>query len=59
LDLCRFLKKQQTTAHIAEIMVSANPGIGALAKNAGADDYIEKSFELAGFLKMVHGYLHE
>jgi FixJ family two-component response regulator len=38
-------------------MVSANPGIGILSKKAGADDFIEKPFDIKHLLEMVKGYL--
>ena len=53
LDICRHLKKQSKTAFIPVIMVSANPNISTLAIEAGADDYIEKPFEMAHLLKKI------
>jgi len=57
LDICRFLKKQESTAHIPVIMISANPSISTMAKDAGADDYIEKPFDMTRLLKMVEDYI--
>ena len=34
-------------------MVSASPDIGVLAVKAGADDFIEKPFDLAYLLKVI------
>jgi FixJ family two-component response regulator len=34
-------------------MVSASPGIGTVALKAGADDFIEKPFELSYLLKVI------
>ncbi len=53
LDLCRYLKKQQKTKAIPVIMVSASPNISTLSIEAGADDYIEKPFEMAYLLEKV------
>jgi DNA-binding response OmpR family regulator len=53
LDVCRHLKAQEKTKTIPVIMVSANPGIGAQYAEAGADDYIEKPFELSYLLKKI------
>jgi len=53
LDICRFLKANEKTSHIPVIMVSATPDIGIAATNAGADDFIEKPFELAYLLKVI------
>lgn len=58
LDLCRYLKTQSSTKNIPVIIVSATPDIGVSAKNAGADDYIEKPFDMNYLLKFVEGYLH-
>src|SRR5262245_20366578 len=57
LDLCRHLKKQRKTRHIPVIMVSANPNIGSMAKEAGANDYIEKPFDIRSFLGVIRRYV--
>ena len=56
LDLCRFLKSRQDTAHVPVIMVSANPRLQDLSKEAGADDCLEKPFDLKNFLRMIKRY---
>ncbi|HRO48121.1 response regulator [Agriterribacter sp.] len=56
-DICRYLKQQRTTAHIPVIMISANPQIGKLSEEAGADAYIEKPFEVKYLLEMVKRYI--
>src|SRR4051812_43233291 len=38
LDLCKHLKSHEETRNIPVIMISATPGLAALAKTAGADD---------------------
>jgi DNA-binding response OmpR family regulator len=53
LKVCRFLKSQAVTKHIPVIIVSATPGIGKLAKEAGADDFIEKPFQMKDLLTVV------
>jgi DNA-binding response OmpR family regulator len=53
LDICRYLKGRQLTRAIPVIMISAAPGIDMLAKSAGADDYLEKPFELGNLLRVV------
>ncbi len=58
LDLCRYLKAQASTKNIPVIIVSASPDIGPLARSAGADDYVEKPFELSHLLKFVERHLH-
>lgn len=59
IDICHHLKNQETTAHIPVIMVSANPGIGTLSREAGADDFIEKPFDVPYFLEMIKKYLNK
>lgn len=56
LDICRHLKSQDSTRDIPVIMISASPDIAKLSKAAGADNYIEKPFEISYFLKMVYDY---
>ncbi len=53
LDVCRHLKSNPNTSRIPIVMVSASPDIGALALRAGADDFIEKPFELSYLLKVI------
>ncbi len=53
LNVCNFLKSQTLTKDIPVIIVSATPGIGILAKEVGADDFIEKPFQLNDLLKIV------
>ncbi|SRR5258705_1576008 len=59
LDICRYLKLQPSTKHIPIIIISASPDIGIAARNAGADDYIEKPFELNHLLKFVERHLSQ
>ena len=53
LDVCRYLKEKELTRDIPVVMVSASPDIGVLAVKAGADDFIEKPFDLAYLLKVI------
>ena|SRR5437773_7131910 len=57
IDICKHLKKQKKTQDIPVIMISANPGIGEMAEDAGANAYIEKPFEKNYLLKMVEEYI--
>jgi DNA-binding response OmpR family regulator len=59
LDLCRYLKSQSKTSQIPVIMISASPDIASLSKEARADDYLEKPFELAHLLELADYYLHK
>jgi DNA-binding response OmpR family regulator len=53
LDVCRYLKSNVRTSHIPVVMVSASPDIGLAAVKSGADDFIEKPFELSYLLKVI------
>jgi len=53
LDICHYLKTKEQTSHIPVIMVSATPDIGIAAAKAGADDFVEKPFELSYLLKVI------
>lgn len=53
LEVCHFLKSQSETKNIPVIIVSATPGISQMAKEAGADDFLEKPFQMKELLKMV------
>jgi DNA-binding response OmpR family regulator len=53
LDVCRYLKNNPITSNIPVVMVSASPDIGAMAVKAGADDFVEKPFELSYLLKVI------
>lgn len=59
IEICTTLKNQSATKHIPIIMISANPGIGKLAVKAGADDFIEKPFDIKYLLNLVSKYLTE
>jgi DNA-binding response OmpR family regulator len=58
LDFCRFLKSQESTRHIPIIMLSANMYISRLAKEAGANDFVEKPFQLRELLATVKKYIY-
>lgn len=57
LMVCRFLKSQSSTKDIPVIIVSATPGIGKMAREAGADDFIEKPFQIKDLLSIVSKWI--
>ena len=57
LDICKYLKSNDHTRQIPIIMLSATPGIEPLAKNAGADDFVEKPFNTGNLMTIVAKYL--
>lgn len=46
IDICRFLKGQERTRNIPVIMLSASPHVAKLTTSAGANDFLEKPFEM-------------
>ncbi|MDQ3099065.1 MAG: response regulator [bacterium] len=52
-DVCRDLKKNERTRHIPIIIISANKDTAQIAKEAGADDFITKPFEMDVLLEKV------
>ena len=57
LKLCTFLKGQPATKNIPVIIVSATSGVGKLAMRAGADDFIEKPFQIKDLLQKVEKWI--
>ena len=57
LEACRYLKSKEATRDIPVIMISATPEIGALAKKAGAEDYLEKPFSIHVLLEKIKKFL--
>ena len=55
-DICRHLKSNPLTSHVPVIMISASPDIAAWSVKAGADDFIEKPFEMTHLLNMIEHY---
>lgn len=56
LDICSQLKADEKTKHIPVIIISGTPGIAQLAKDAGANDALEKPFTTKELLDMVAKY---
>lgn len=57
LDVCRFLKAQQSTGEIPVVMISASLNINLTAKEAGANNFLEKPFRMTELLTMVRKYV--
>lgn len=55
-EICKFLKNDPLTRHIPIIMISASKDVKASAKEAGADDFIAKPFQMDDLLAMVAKY---
>ena len=57
LELCRFLKAQESTRDIPVIIISASPFISTLAMDAGADEFLEKPFRVKELLSIVQKHI--
>ena len=57
--ICKHLKSQELTKHIPIIMVSANKDTQQIALDCGADDFLEKPFQMEDLLAIVAIYIKE
>lgn len=56
-DICKHVKSKNTTKQIPIIMVSANRDAERIAKEAGADGFIAKPFDMSELLAKVSTYI--
>lgn len=56
-EICKYLKNNPLTKHIPIIMISASRDIIRSAKDAGADDFIAKPFQMEELLSKVAKYV--
>ena len=52
-EIVKQLKRQEETKHIPVIMFSAHPSAAWMAREAGADDFIDKPFDIDDLLSTV------
>jgi DNA-binding response OmpR family regulator len=57
-DVCRYLKKQESTKNVPVLITSASPYIAEAAAEAGADAFIEKPFKMKELLNLVETILN-
>jgi CheY-like chemotaxis protein len=53
LDICQHLRSHKETKNIPVIMISASRNLGPKALAAGANDYLEKPFQMQDLLRIV------
>jgi CheY-like chemotaxis protein len=58
-EICKYLKNQELTRDIPIIMISANKDTSHMAKEAGADDFLAKPFEMDELLSKVAKYTNK
>ncbi len=56
-DVCKYLKSQKSTKYIPIIIISANQDTQKIAREAGADDFIPKPFDMYKLLAKVAQYV--
>ncbi len=56
-DICLSLKSQEATQHLPIILISANNQTEKIAREAGADDFLAKPFNLDDALEKIERYL--
>ncbi len=52
-DICKKLKTTETTSKIPIVLISAGKDIEQSAREAGADDFLAKPFEIDELFKMI------
>jgi DNA-binding response OmpR family regulator len=57
LDVCRHIRNQNGSERIPVIIISASPKFGPQALSAGANDFLEKPFQMKSLLTMVEKHL--
>jgi DNA-binding response OmpR family regulator len=57
LDVCRFLKSQDSTKNVPVILISATPDITSHARSAGADGVIKKPFAIGELRQLIASHI--
>jgi CheY-like chemotaxis protein len=53
VQACQFLKSQPATKNIPVLLITATMGVDQAAKLAGADDFLEKPFDMKTIINKV------
>jgi CheY-like chemotaxis protein len=56
-QICKQLKSDEKTAHIPIIMLSAHSDASKVADTSGADDFLEKPFDVDMLIEIVEKHL--
>lgn len=56
-DICQSLKQNEDTKHIPVIMLSAHADASKIAAVGGADDFLEKPFDVDALIEIVAKHL--
>jgi DNA-binding response OmpR family regulator len=55
-DICKYLKSRESTEHLPIILMSASKDTGKMAREVGADNFLEKPFEIDELVALVAKY---
>jgi DNA-binding response OmpR family regulator len=55
-SMCAYIKGHADLKHIPVILVSANADLEQIKKDCGADDHLQKPFDMNGFMAKVSAY---
>ncbi|MBE9665604.1 response regulator [Mucilaginibacter boryungensis] len=56
-DICKHIKTSPHLRHLPVVLISTVPNIGKIAKQSGADAYLEKPFELSDLIALTHKFI--
>ncbi|MGN6437308.1 MAG: response regulator [Agriterribacter sp.] len=56
-EICKKLKADDATRHLPVILMSASTNIKQIAMECGADDFLEKPFELKDLIQKVKDHI--
>lgn len=56
-EICKQLKSNAKTAHVPIVMLSAHSDAGKVADTSGADDFLEKPFDVDMLIDIVEKHL--
>jgi DNA-binding response OmpR family regulator len=56
-EICKQLKRNKATAHIPVVILSAHTDANKLVDGSGADDFLEKPFDVEVLLEIVEKHL--
>jgi CheY-like chemotaxis protein len=56
-EICKQLKSDAKTAHVPIVMLSAHSDAGKVADTSGADDFLEKPFDVDMLIDIVEKHL--
>ncbi|WP_345209836.1 response regulator transcription factor [Mucilaginibacter gynuensis] len=55
-SMCTYIKQEANLKHIPVVLVSTNSELETIKNTCGADDFIQKPFDLDYFINKVNGY---